>query len=194
MKLLKNVGVLLSVGMILMGFPVYSEAAGDVVYATDNVNIRTEPTTESESIGCLLEDEPIERISEENTLWSKVLYDGKEYYICSLYLTEDDPLDDYILLGEFKITAYCGGSCCNGKWAGRTSTGVTPIEGITIAVAPWIIPYGTDVYIEGVGHRVAQDTGGFANRNDHQIDLYFSSHGRTSNWGVQYRNIWIKIE
>lgn len=27
-------------------------------------------------------------------------------------------------LGTFRLTAYCGGKCCNGKWAGKTSTGV----------------------------------------------------------------------
>lgn len=193
MRLVKSVYTLFVVAILFMTQPLYSMASeSDTVYATDNVNIRTEPSVESESIGCLLENESIERIKEENMFWTKVLYDGEEYYIYSLYLTEEEPWSDYIFLGEFKITAYCGGSCCNGKWSGTTSTGAIPKEGTTIAVAPWVIPYGSDIYIEGVGHRVAQDTGGFANRNDHQIDLYFRSHRQTSNWGIQYRNVWIK--
>lgn len=103
----------------------------------------------------------------------------------------EDVTEGLVYLGEFKITAYCGGSCCNGKWAGTTSTGVAPSEGRTIAVAPWVIPYGSQVYIDGVGYRTAEDTGGFANRNSHQIDLFIASHSRANTWGVQYRNVWI---
>ena len=72
----------------------------------------------------------------------------------------------WVSLGEFKVTAYCGGACCNGKWAGTTASGAVPSEGRTIAVAPWIIPYGTQVRIEGMDAvYVAEDTGGFANSN-----------------------------
>lgn len=99
----------------------------------------------------------------------------------------------WVSLGEFKITAYCGGACCNGKWAGTTSSGVTPAEGRTIAVAPWVIPYGTQVKIAGLGSTyVAEDTGGFAYRNDHQIDLFVASHSAANSWGVTYREVWIK--
>lgn len=122
-------------------------------------------------------------------------------YIASEYLTDKEPKvhvseeieeTDLVYLGKFKITAYCGGVCCNGKWAGTTSTGVSPKDGRTIAVAPWVIPYGSKVYIDGVGYRTAEDTGGFANRNSQQIDLYMSSHNATGSWGVQYRDVWIE--
>lgn len=96
-------------------------------------------------------------------------------------------------LGEFKITAYCGGACCNGKWAGTTASGASPAEGRTIAVAPWIIPYGTQVRIEGLdGIYVAEDTGGFANSNPYQIDLFVSEHSHAGSWGVRYRQVWVK--
>ena len=99
----------------------------------------------------------------------------------------------WVSLGEFKITAYCGGACCNGKWAGTTASGATPSEGRTIAVAPWIIPYGTQVKIEGMdGVYVAEDTGGFANSNPYQIDLFIADHSRTGSWGVRYREVWVK--
>lgn len=160
------------------------------VYATDVVNIRRGASTETEIVGKLHPGESVDRIGSSED-WSMIKMEDETYYIHSDYLSTENPLE---YLGEFKITAYCGGRCCNGKWAGQTSTGVRPSEGTTIAVAPWVIPYGTMVYIEGVGTRVAQDTGGFANRNDHQIDLYFDHHGSTDSWGVQYRKVWIVKE
>ena len=36
-------------------------------------------------------------------------------------------------MSTFEVTAYCGGSCCNGKWAGQTASGRTPCEGRTCA-------------------------------------------------------------
>ncbi len=99
----------------------------------------------------------------------------------------------WVSLGEFKITAYCGGACCNGKWAGTTASGATPSEGRTIAVAPWIIPYGTQVRIDGLdGTYVAEDTGGFANSNPYQIDLFVANHSSAGSWGVRYREVWVK--
>ena len=99
----------------------------------------------------------------------------------------------WVSLGEFKITAYCGGVCCNGKWAGTTASGATPSEGRTIAVAPWIIPYGSQVKIEGLdGIYVAEDTGGFANSNPYQIDLFVAEHSSAGSWGVRYREVWVK--
>ncbi len=99
----------------------------------------------------------------------------------------------WVSLGEFKITAYCGGACCNGQWAGTTSSGATPTEGRTIAVAPGLIPYGTRVRIGGIDAvYVAEDTGGFANSNSHQIDIYFSDHSSATSWGVSYREVWVK--
>ncbi|QNM04298.1 SH3 domain-containing protein [Qiania dongpingensis] len=99
----------------------------------------------------------------------------------------------WVAMGEFKITAYCGGACCNGKWAGTTASGASPSEGRTIAVAPWIIPYGTQVRIEGLdGVYVAEDTGGFANSNPYQIDLFVSEHSHAGSWGVRYRQVWVK--
>jgi len=51
----------------------------------------------------------------------------------------------------------------------RTATGTTATAGRTIAVDPKVIPYGTKVYIEGYGIRIAEDCGGF--RGNH-IDIF----------------------
>ena len=54
-----------------------------------------------------------------------------------------------------------------------TKSGKMPIVGRTIAVDPRIIPMGTRVYIEGVGYRIAEDTGGDIKGN--RIDLFMDS-------------------
>lgn len=86
---------------------------------------------------------------------------------------------------RFKITAYCGGSCCCGKWAGGpTASGVMPKQGRTIAVYPSQIPYGTEVTIEGLGTYVAEDCGGAIGYNC--IDIYMDSHSAAQEFGVKY--------
>lgn len=60
----------------------------------------------------------------------------------------------------FTITAYCGCEKCCGKTDRITATGTHAVEGVTIAVDPTVIPYGSLVDIEGIGTFVAEDCGG----------------------------------
>lgn len=77
-------------------------------------------------------------------------------------------------IGEFKLTAYCPCGSCSGGFGFQTAIGVRAVEGVTIAVDPNIIPYYTKVYIDGVGHRVAQDCGGAVKQN--RIDIFVGNH------------------
>ena len=67
-----------------------AEYEEETVYATENVNIRTEPNTESEKVAQLKKGESITRIGEADG-WSKVIYDGEERYITSEYLALTPP-------------------------------------------------------------------------------------------------------
>ena len=79
-----------------------------------------------------------------------------------------------ISLGTFKLTAYCPCSQCCGPWAnGITATGVTARANHTIAVDPRVIPYGSTVYIEGLGTFVAEDCGGAIKGN--RIDVFYNT-------------------
>ena len=65
-------------------------------------------------------------------------------------------------------------------------------DGRTIAVDPSIIPLGTRVYIEGIGERVAEDTGSEIKGND--IDLFRDiSHDEVMDEGVTYNDVYIII-
>ena len=80
-----------------------------------------------------------------------------------------------------KAYAYTGG--------GRTAMGTQARVG-EIAVDPSVIPLGTTVYIEGVGERRAEDTGG--NIKGNTIDIYMNSEAECRSWGVRYITIYIK--
>lgn len=68
----------------------------------------------------------------------------------------------WVSLGkDWVITHYCPLSCCNGSYAGKTSTGAKPRVNRTIAVDPSVIPYGSRIKIEGLDYEfVAEDCGG----------------------------------
>lgn len=69
-----------------------------------------------------------------------------------------------------------------------TSTGKVPKVG-TIAVDPYVIPYGTRLHIPGYGSGVAEDCGGAIVGN--KIDLFMTSIDECYAWGV--REVKIKI-
>ena len=91
-------------------------------------------------------------------------------------------------LGTFKITHYCGGSCCNDEWAGVTATGAPLVEGDTIAVDPTVIPYGTKVIINGHIF-TATDCGGAIKGN--RIDVFVNDHNRANQLGVYYTDVYV---
>lgn len=114
--------------------------------------------------------------------YAMVQYDGMVGYVLG-----DDLMNsvEYARLnGEailFSVTSYCSCQKCCGAFSpevtGRephTATGTVPQEGRTIAVDPTVIPYGTHVYIEGMGEYIAEDCGGGVKGN--HIDIYFASH------------------
>lgn len=80
-----------------------------------------------------------------------------------------------------KAYAYTGG--------GRTAMGTKARVG-EIAVDPSVIPLGTNVYIEGVGPRRAEDTGG--NIKGNTIDIYMNTQAECLNWGMRYVTIYIQ--
>jgi 3D (Asp-Asp-Asp) domain-containing protein len=91
-------------------------------------------------------------------------------------------------LGEFTLTAYTAGHESTGKRPedvgyGITSSGETVADGVTIAVDPHVIPIGSRVYIEGIGYRIAQDTGSAI--KGHRIDVYMNDLEAARQFGIK---------
>lgn len=101
-----------------------------------------------------------------------------------------------VSLGEFKLTAYCSCAKCCGNWAYNRPNGIIYgaigeelKEGYSIAVDPNVIPYRTEVIIDGHTYK-AQDCGGAIKGN--RIDVYFNNHNDALEFGVQYAEVFLK--
>ncbi|WP_248924532.1 3D domain-containing protein [Paenibacillus hamazuiensis] len=82
------------------------------------------------------------------------------------------------ILEGVTLSAYSSGGS-----SGKTASGTRPAEGRTIAVDPRIIPMGWWVYIDGIGFRRAEDTGGAIKGN--KIDVYFESDSYAKRFGLK---------
>lgn len=99
-------------------------------------------------------------------------------------------VDGWVAMKMDYITAYWQGN--------RTATGKRPKLG-TIAVNPYYIPYGTQIYVSGYGYGTAQDTGAFRNykRADgtpvNQLDLWMNTEKEGRRWGRK-RNVTVLVK
>jgi 3D (Asp-Asp-Asp) domain-containing protein len=82
----------------------------------------------------------------------------------------------------FESTAYTA-QCGNGD--GFTASMTIPVPGRTVAVDPGVIPLGSWIYVQGLGWRMAEDTG--AAIRGRSIDLYMGAGSAARNdalrWG-----------
>jgi 3D (Asp-Asp-Asp) domain-containing protein len=100
----------------------------------------------------------------------------------------------FVYIGDYKVTHYCTEKfehIC-GTGSGLTATGTNVIAGRTVAVDPRVIPYGTEMYIEGYGWRVAEDCGGAVNGN--HIDIAVETHSRAMSMGTTSGGVWILVK
>jgi len=82
-------------------------------------------------------------------------------------------------LGTFTVTCYdLTGPTASGSMAGPQS----------VAVDPSVIPLGTRIYIQGVGERTADDTGGAI--TGYRLDIWEPTWGQCANWGVEQRAVY----
>lgn len=92
-------------------------------------------------------------------------------------------------MGKFQLSFYTPTELKKPYEKLRTATGTKPKEGRTIAVDPKVIPYGTLVYIEGFGYRIAEDCGGAIKGN--RIDVFMMDYNKAISLGKPYANVTI---
>lgn len=106
-----------------------------------------------------------------------------------------------VLLGTYRITAYCSCEKCCGEWAKNRPDGIVYgasgeelVAGVSCA-SP--LPFGTVVEIEGLGEYVVQDrTAAWVveKYGEQQIDIYFDNHEAACEFGLKYLNVYLKGE
>jgi 3D (Asp-Asp-Asp) domain-containing protein len=93
------------------------------------------------------------------------------------------------------LTAYTAGLESTGKTADHADYGITfsgskAAEGRTIAVDPAVIPIGSQVFIDGIGIRTAEDTGSAV--RGARIDVFMDDLGQALEFGVK-RNVKVYV-
>ena len=183
-----------------------ADQCSDYVYTKVDTNLRNGPNIASEIVAVVPKDTKLYRVGRHYE-FAVIQIDDVNYFMASncLTLTEPENIIDWELnskveeievetinttptnyLGSFTLTAYCNCSQCCGQWAGgSTASGTTPTEGRTIACGS--LPFGTRVYIEGLGEYVVEDRGVSGN----WIDVYMSSHDACNQFGVQTRDVYL---
>ena len=147
------------------------------VTAPSGLNVRAERSTDSEVIEVL----PFGFEVKITRTWKKWAEIGIGFVSLD-WISEANPFDAMQYMGEWHITAYAetGYVCANGNY---------PTEGYTIACNS--LPFGTEVYIEGVGFRTVEDRGPEW-LGSSWCDLYLGDHDSCVQWGSQYRKVWVK--
>ncbi len=102
--------------------------------------------------------------------------------------TAEETASHLVSLGVFKTTGYCPCRRCSEGWGRTTSTGAVASSHHTIAVDPRVIPYGTQVMINGVVY-TAEDKGGGV--RGHHIDIFFDTHAETRQHGTQNAEVFL---
>lgn len=107
----------------------------------------------------------------------------------------------YEYLGDFRITAYCSCHECCGRYADNRPTdengkeivyGAASVplkEGVSVAADTSLLPFGTEIFIDGKKY-VVQDKGGAIKGN--RIDIYFEDHDAALQFGVQTKKVYIE--
>ena len=84
-------------------------------------------------------------------------------------------------LGTWRITAYAytGSPCANGNY-----------PSVDYTIAHNSLPFGTEVYIEGVGYRTVEDRGPEWLGSE-WCDLYLGDTDSCIQWGDQYHEVYL---
>lgn len=173
------------VALLLFSSPVYAET----MYVTDDVNVRTVPGFKGEIIDVLEKGDEVEVVTflknvKDGRRWAYIRHEGRIRSCCSEYLGKEKPVTTH-LYGNCRITHYCPGACCCGRWAGSpTASGEWPQ--INRTVSNGLLPFGTRVLINGQEY-IVEDRG----VGEFDFDIFVGSHSEANQRGLYYTDVYI---
>ena len=168
-----KIAVVVAAVIALTAIPVAGE------YANTDVNLRKRPDTLADIIDVINRCDEVEVVRRRED-WAMVEYEGQTGYVYGEYL-QDKKLPSRTYLGNYLITAYedTGSACANGNY---------PSVGYTVAHNT--LPFGTVLYIEGIGYRTVEDRGP-GSLGTEWVDLYLGDYGECEAWGMQHRDVYL---
>lgn len=116
-------------------------------------------------------------------------------------LVEEPAEPEPVLLGSFRVTAYCSCEKCCGEWAKNRPNGIVygaagvELKAGVSCASP--LPLGTVVEVEGLGEYIVQDRLAqwvIDKYGENQIDIYFDNHEAASAFGLKQLNVYLKGE
>ena len=116
-------------------------------------------------------------------------------------LVEETVEPEPVLLGSFRVTAYCSCEKCCGEWAKNRPNGIVygaagvELKAGVSCASP--LPLGTVVEVEGLGEYIVQDRPAqwvIDKYGENQIDIYFDNHEAASAFGLKQLNVYLKGE
>lgn len=136
----------------------------------------TEPEPTPEPV--IVEEVPIEEPVAEEYYEDETIYEEAPS-------TENNSGMSYY--GTCTITFYCSCPQCCGQWSGSggTASGASPTAGWTVANGS--LPFGTMVYIEGLGTYCVEDRG----VGGDWFDIYVNDHNEIPGWGMGTFDVYV---
>ena len=166
---------------------------GSYIYvATSYVNVREHADTNSRIVGALTKNMIVPGGLPSNG-WLPINYKGNTRYVYAAYMKQTaKPLgqSSAYYIGWCRTTGYdlcvrCCGKAPGTYGYGITASGTYALQGRTAAIKGY--PYGSRLYIEGVGYRINEDTGGFGYNH---VDIFCNNHNEC--YGVTgYKNVYL---
>lgn len=194
----KILSVLIGMAALVGSFSIGNAAEFEEWYVdVPALNCRTAPSMSGEIISTYTKGKIFKIIGGEG--WWLQVYDGNIQGWCyGKYMkpckntesAQNETSSANTYLGNFRISYYTCSPAENGG-GNLTSRGhkLTDVVGTCIAVDPKVIPYGTKVYIDGVGYRTAMDCGGAIKGN--KIDVLVRSKKDIPSCGVHYSDVYV---
>lgn len=183
MKIRVIINKILTIIMVLL---MATTVSGKTLYVDNRtgLNLREQPSLEATILDKLelgTECDLIKTPSLKGSGWRKIRVANQVGYVQIKYLSKANPLDQYEYAGNWMLTAYThtGSACANGNY---------PTAGYTTACNS--LPFGTEVFISGVGFRTVEDRGP-GHLGSEWLDLFMDDYSSCVNFGIQYHDVYV---
>ena len=138
--------------------------AATLTVTNSYANCRSNPGAGNTYLGRVYRGESYEVLAQGKAPNGKLWYQTSRGWVCSSFVrVEDEHFADTktqnsnrVLLGTYHVTGYCK-RCNSPKNSLATASGRKATVGRTVAMKG--LPFGTRVYIEGIGERIVEDRG-----------------------------------